>query len=146
MKGEIRPPRLLPPPAQPMMMSGTMLYLSRGRLGLQADDGLVQQHLVQHAAQDVAVAGLAGGGLHRLGDGAAREPVVPGCSFKMARPTAVVSEGEGGDGGAIDLHHLPAEGLLLVADLHHVDLAVQIQIGAGHGQGRAPLAGAGLGG
>ena len=28
MNGEIRPPRLLPPPAQPMMTSGTMPYLS----------------------------------------------------------------------------------------------------------------------
>ena len=54
--------------------------------------------------------------------------------------------GRGGDGGAVGPHDLPAEGLLLVADLHHVDLAVQPQVGAGHGEGGAPLAGAGLGG
>ena len=35
---------------------------------------------------------------------------------------------------------------LFVADLDHEDLAVQAQIGAGHGQCGAPLAGAGLGG
>ena len=34
----------------------------------------------------------------------------------------------------------------LIGALDHVDLAVQTQIAAGHGQGRAPLAGAGLGG
>ena len=55
---------------------------------------------------------------------------------------AVVSEGE----GAVHPHHFPAEGLLLVRDLHHVDLAVQIEEGAGHREGGAPLAGAGLGG
>ena len=35
---------------------------------------------------------------------------------------------------------------MLVADLYHVDLAVQAQIGAGHGERSAPLAGSGLGG
>ena len=35
---------------------------------------------------------------------------------------------------------------MLVADLHHEHLAVQPQIRAGHGQGRAPLTGTGLGG
>ena len=49
-------------------------------------------------------------------------------------------------GGAVGSHDLPAEGLLLIADLDHEDLAVQIKVGAGHAQGRAPLAGAGLGG
>ena len=54
-----------------------------------------------------------------------RLPVVPGCSAKIFRP---------------------AEGLLLVAHLHHVHLAVEAEVAAGHGQGRAPLARAGLGG
>ena len=54
--------------------------------------------------------------------------------------------GRGGNGSAVGPHDLSAEGLLLVADLHHVDLAVQAQVGAGHGQSRAPLAGTGLGG
>ena len=84
-----------------------------------------------------------------------RLPVVPGNSARILRPTSVVSEGEGvtcgvgggrGDLRAVGAHDLAAEGLLLVADLDHVDLAVQAQVGAGHGQGGAPLAGAGLGG
>ena len=35
---------------------------------------------------------------------------------------------------------------MLVADLYHIHLAVQTQVCASHGQGRAPLAGTGLGG
>ena len=54
--------------------------------------------------------------------------------------------GGGGDGRAIGPHHFPAEGLLLIAHLHHVHLAVQAQVGTGHGQGGAPLAGSSLGG
>ena len=55
--------------------------------------------------------------------------------------------GRGSDGGAVGPHDLAAEGLLLVAEhLTMIDLAVQTQVCAGHGQGRAPLAGAGLGG
>ena len=38
-------------------------------------------------------------------------------------------------------HDLPAEGLLLIGNLDHVNLAVQLEIGAGHAQRRAPLAG-----
>ena len=48
--------------------------------------------------------------------------------------------------GIKHLHDGLAEGLLLIGALDHVDLAVQAQVAAGHGQGRAPLAGAGLGG
>ncbi len=58
----------------------------------------------------------------------------------------------GGVGGAGDdvraegVDDRLAEGLLLVADLYHIDGEIQAVVGAGHGQGRAPLAGAGLGG
>ena len=120
------------------------VVLVQGRLGLQADDGLMQQHLVQHTAQHVPVAGLAGGGLHRLGDGAAQGAGGAGVLLQD-RPAHVGGVGGGGgDGGSVGPHDLPPEGLLLVADLHHVHLAVQAQIGAGHGEGGAPLAGAGL--
>lgn len=40
-------------------------------LGLQTNDGLVQQDLVEHAPQYIAITVLAGGGLHCLGDGTA---------------------------------------------------------------------------
>ena len=120
--------------------------LVQGDAGLQADDALVEQHLVQDRAEDVAVALLAGGGLDGLGDGAAQGPGGAG----------VLGEDLPADVGrvrrrrrhlrAVGAHDLPAEGLLLIGALDHVDLAVQAQVGAGHAQGRAPLAGAGLGG
>jgi hypothetical protein len=54
--------------------------------------------------------------------------------------------GGGGHRRAVGPHDLPAEGLLFIADLHHVNLAVQSQVGAGHGEGGAPLARSGFGG
>ena len=51
-----------------------------------------------------------------------------------------------GHRGPVGPHDLSAERLLLVRDLDHVDLTVQAEISAGHGQGGPPLAGAGLGG
>ena len=52
----------------------------------------------------------------------------------------------GGHRCAEGLHQRAAIGLLVVAHAHHVDLAVQAEERAGHGQRRAPLPGAGLGG
>ena len=74
------------------------------------------------------------------------EPLESGCSARMARPDSVSVAGAGGDRGAEGLHQGAAVGLLVVADAHHEDLALQAEEGAGHGQRRAPLAGAGLGG
>ena len=54
--------------------------------------------------------------------------------------------GTGGDGSAVGAHYLAAERLLLVAHLDHVDLAIQPEIAAGHGERGAPLAGARLSG
>ena len=61
-------------------------------------------------------------------------------------PNLRLHGGRGRHRRAVGPHDLPAEGLLLIADLHHVDLAVQTQVGAGHGEGGAPLARSGLGG
>ena len=114
------------------------VLLQRG-LGLKADDGLVQQHLIQHAAQHVAVALAGGGGLHGLARWRSPEmPVVPGNSARILRPTSVVLEGEGVTVGAVGTHDLAAEGLLLIGALHHEYAAVQSQIGAGHGLSAVP--------
>ena len=43
-------------------------------LGLQADDRLVQQHVVEHRAEGVVGVGVGGGVLHRLADGDAERP------------------------------------------------------------------------
>ena len=106
----------------------------------------MEQHLVEHAAQHVAVPRHGHGRLHRLADGAAQAPGGAG-ELRQDLPAHIGRlGGGGGDGGAVDLHDLPAEGLLLIGALDHEDPAVQPQVPAGHGQGGAPLARAGLGG
>ena len=58
--------------------------------GFQADDGLVQQHVIQHAAQRVLGVGILGGNFDGLGDGDAQRAV--GCrdaAARMARPDSV---------------------------------------------------------
>ena len=125
---------------------GHNVVLIQRRLGLQADDTLVQQYLVEDAAQHVAVARGGGGDLHGLGNSAAQGAGGAGMLLEDLPADGGSLRGRGGNGSAVGPHDLSAEGLLLVADLHHVDLAVQAQVCASHGQGRAPLAGAGLGG
>ncbi len=64
----------------------------------------------------------------------------------MARPALVWFDGEGMTFGAPELHHALAVRLLVEGDLDHVDGALEAEHLAGKGDGRAPLAGAGLGG
>ena len=122
-----------------------MVLLQR-RHGLQTDDGLVQQHLIQDAAQHVAVTLLASRGLHSLADGAAQG--AGGVGELCQNPAAHLGGVGGGRShvGAVGPHDLAAEGLLLIGALHHEHAAVQSQISAGHAQRSAPLTGAGLGG
>ena len=104
----------------------------------------MQQHLVEHAAQHVAGVGRGGGALHRLTDGAAQRA---GGVRELGQDLPPHLGGQGGGGRhvrAVGAHDLPAEGLLLIGALHHEHMAVQPQIGAGHAQRRAPLAGTGL--
>ena len=115
-------------------------------LGLQADDGLVKKDLVQDRAQHIAVAGVGDGNFHRLGDGAAQGAGGSGMLRENLSSHIGGVGRRGCHGGAVGAHDLTPEGLLLIADLYHVNLAVQAEVGAGHGEGRAPLAGAGLGG
>ena len=106
----------------------------------------MEEHLVEHAAQNVAVAGVVHRRLHRLADGAAQAPGGAG-EFGEDLPAYAGGVGGGrGDRGAVDLHNLPAEGLLLIGALDHEHPAVQAQIAAGHGEGGAPLARTGFGG
>ncbi len=46
---------------------------------------------------------------------------------------------------SIGVHEGFAVGLLLIAELHHEDFAIQTELGTSKGQGRSPLAGAGFG-
>ena len=106
----------------------------------------MQQHLVEHAAEDIAVALVGSGGLDRLGDGAAEGAGGAGVLGQDLAADLGLHGGARRHGGAVGAHDLAAEGLLLIGALDHEDLAVEAQIGAGHGERGAPLSGAGLGG
>ena len=106
----------------------------------------MQKHLVEYAAENIAVAGIGNRNLNRFGN----------CTAEGARGAGMLCQnlsadlcGIGGGGnnrGAVGSHDFTAEGLLLIADFDHIDLAVQPQIRACHRESRAPLAGTGLGG
>ena len=119
--------------------------LLHGQLGLQADDGLMEQHLIEDGAQHIPLGAAAGHrGLHRLRDGAAQGA---GGVRGLLQDLPAHRRGPGGGGGDTavkDLHDRLAEGLLLVGTLDHVDVAAQAEVAAGLAEGRAPLAGAGL--
>ena len=90
-----------------------------GRLGLQPDHRLVQQHLVQHAAQHIPVAGGGGGHFHRFRNGAAQGAGGARVLRQDLPSDGCALRGGGGHAGAIGAHDLPAEGLLLVGAFHH---------------------------
>ena len=100
-----------------------VVLIQRG-LGFQTDDGLVQQHLIEHAAQHIAVAGVLGGSFHGLGDGAAQAAGGAGEFFVDLPAHFRFHGGGGGHGSAVGPHDLPAEGLLLIAALDHENLAI----------------------
>ena len=105
----------------------------------------MQQHLIEHAAEHVAVARGRGGDLDGLADRAAERAGRAGVLGEDAPADLRLRGRARRHGRAVGAHHLAAEGLLLIRALDHVDLAVETQIGAGHRQRRAPLTGAGLG-
>ena len=106
----------------------------------------MEKYLVQHASQHISVTLLAQGCLHSLRDRASEASCSSGilcqnfpshfCGIRRRRR----------DFCAIGTHYLSPEGLLLIGYLHHVNLAVQPQVSAGHRQSGSPLAGSRLGG
>ena len=113
---------------------------------LLADHRLVQQDVIEHAAQRVFGVVALGGDLDRLGDGDAEAAG----RIRILRQDGAAGVGlvaRAGDAGrAVGLHQRPAIGLLIVRDPDHVDLDLEAEQRAGEGERRAPLAGAGLGG
>ena len=108
MKGAIRPPRLEP------------------------DDGLVQQDLVKDGTEHVAVAGIGHRNFHCLGDRAAKGAGRSGVLGQdLAADIRRIGRGRR-DGRAVCAHDLAPEGLLLVTDLDHIYLAVEVKIGTSH--------------
>ena len=113
-------------------------------LGFQADDRLVEADMVQHGAEGVFAVRGAHRQLDGLGNGAAERALVVGVDGQD------VLSGPGGHGrGRGDrrpegLHDAAAVGLLVEADLDHVDGALDAEFLRGVGKGPAPLASAGL--
>ena len=126
---------------------GVFVQLFHGQFGLQPDDGLVQHHLVQDAAQHIPLGPAAGqGGFHCLRDGAAQAAGGTGV-FGQDLPAHLGGVGRGrGHLGVEHAHHRLAEGLLLIGALDHIHIAAQPEVGAGLREGGAPLPGPGLGG
>ena len=144
-EGERQPGHVAPPADAPdhhvRILTG-QLHLPAG---LQADDGLMQEDVIQHAAQRVLRIVVRGGIFHRLADRDAQAP--RGVRILGQDRAAGVGPraGAGNDLGAPGLHHDLAVRLLVMADLDHVHGALQIEQAAGQGQGASPLPGACLG-
>ena len=109
-------------------------------LRFETDDGLVEEHLVQHGTENVAVTRLLHSGFNSFRNGAAK--ATRGArKFGVDLAADVGRHGRGrGDGCTVGAHHFAAERLLFVRNFHHVNLAVQSEEGAGHRKGGTPLA------
>ena len=108
-------------------------------LRLQADHRLVQQDVVEHAAQGVAAVFTRQGGLHRLADGDAQAAGTIGIQRQHLPAGGGLFGRAGRHLGDPEVHHRAAVRLLLVADFDHEDLAAGVEHLAGEGQGAAPL-------
>ena len=120
------------------------VFIQRG-FGFHTDHRLVQQYLRKHTTQHIAVTGVGDGGFHRLGDRATQAAVRSRELFQNLAADGGFGRGGRRYRGAVGTHHLTAEGLLLVGNLDHIDLAVQVKIGTGHGKRGAPLPRSGFG-
>ena len=125
---------------------GVVVHLLELEEALLADDGLVHQNVVQDAAQGVVGVLTGGGVLHRLADGDAQAARRVGVLLQDITSCLGFLTGAGHYVGSPDLHHAAPIGFLLIADLYHVYLALNIEEAAGHGQGAAPLTRSGFGG
>ena len=120
--------------------------LVEGGLRFETDDGLVEEHLIQHGTENVAVTRLLYSGFHSFGDGAA-EATRGAREFGVDLLADVGRHGRGrGHGGAVGAHDFAAERFLFVGNLHHIDLAVNAEECRGHREGGTPLAGTRFGG
>ena len=120
--------------------------LVKGRLCFQTDDGLMQKHLIEHAAEHIAVAFLLGGGFDGFGDGAAEASGGAGEFSENLLADFCFHRGRRRDRRSVGSHDFAAEGLLLIGNLHHVDLAVQTEEGTRHRKSGTPLTCACFGG
>ena len=101
--------------------------------------------MVEHAAERVVGIVALGRHLDRLGDRDAERAGAVGMQREDPPAGLGLVRGRGDAARAVALHQRAPVGLLLEADLDHVDVDVQAEQAAGERQRRAPLAGAGLG-
>ena len=119
--------------------------LVKGGLGFKAYDALMQEHLVQHRSEFVPVALLGYCRLDRFGNRATEAAAgTRELSEYLAAHIRGVTWGRS-DLCTVSPHHFAAERLLLIGALYHIHLTVKSEELASHAQGRAPLAGTGLG-
>ena len=109
------------------------------------DHGLVQHDVVEHAAQRVLRVVVRGGVLDGLRDGDAERAGRVGVFLQDVAAGLGEVRRAGVDLRAVGLHHHAPVGLLVVADAHHVDGALEAHEPAREREGGAPLACPGLG-
>ena len=114
--------------------------------GLETDDGLVQQDLIEDGSQNIAITGVGDRDFHGFGDRTAEGTGRAGVISEDLAADLGRHGWRRGDGRAVCAHHFAAERLLLIADLDHEHLAVEVKIGTRHRKRRTPLACSGLGG
>ena len=102
--------------------------------------------MVEHAAQRILRVRVRDRVLDGFADGDAEAARALRVFGQQLAPELGLIARAGMDRRPPGMHQHPAVGLVLVAHLDHVNVAFQPEQLAGQGQGRAPLAGAGLGG
>lgn len=95
MNGEISPPKLEPPPAQPMMISGLTPYLSSAVFASTPITLLMEKDLVQDAAQHITIARCLHSSFNRFRNSASQASRRTRNSAFIFLPTSVVIEGDG---------------------------------------------------
>ena len=114
------------------------------REGLLSDHRLVQQHVVQHAAERVLGVVALRGHLDRLRDRDAEAAGMVGTLRENRAARLRFRRRRGDAAGAVGLHQRAPVGLLVVRDADHEHLHVESEERAGECERAAPLAGAGL--
>ena len=104
------------------------------------DHRLVQANVVQHAAQRILGVRMRHRILNRFADGDAQAAGAMRVFGQQFAPELGLIAGTGMNRRAPGVHQQPAIRLLLVADLDHIDVALQSKQLAGQGERRSPLA------
>ncbi len=111
-----------------------------------ADDSLMEQHVVEDAADGVVGFGIFRSHLDGFGYGDAEAAGGVGVPVEDAPSGFGQFAGGGNDVGSPRVHHEFAVGLLVITDFDHEDFEVYAEVAGGKAQGGTPLSSAGFGG